>query len=53
LTDKFRFQSCFNRVFNAYLAEGKKALSPKDVVEFARRFSDECVKPVTPALVDK
>ena len=53
LTDKFRFQSCFNRVFNAYLAEGKKALSPKDVVEFARRFSDECAKPVTPALVDK
>jgi Flp pilus assembly pilin Flp len=53
LTDKFRFQSCFNRVFNAYLAEGKKALSPKDVVEFARRFSDECAKPVTPELVDK
>jgi len=56
LTDRFRYQSCFNRVFNAYLAEGKTALAPREVDEFARRFRDECVKPVTPAppaLVDK
>jgi hypothetical protein len=53
LTDKLRYQSCFNRVFNAYLAEGKTALAPKEVDEFARRFRDECVKPVTPAPVDR
>ena len=49
LTDKLRYQSCFNRVFNSYLAEGKTALTPKEVDEFARRFRDECVKPATPA----
>jgi len=27
LTDRLRYQSCFNRVFNAYLAEGKTALA--------------------------
>ncbi len=53
LTDKLRYQSCFNRIFNAYLAEGKTALAPKEVDEFARRFRDECVKPVAPALIDK
>ena len=49
LTDKFRHQSCFNRIFNSYLAEGKIALTPKEVEEFARRFRDECVKPTAPA----
>jgi hypothetical protein len=44
-TDRFRYQSCFNRIYNAYLAEGKTALSPKDVDEFAARFRDECLKP--------
>jgi hypothetical protein len=53
LTDRLRYQSCFNRVFNAYLAEGKTALAPKEVDEFARRFRDECVKPAAPAPIDK
>jgi len=53
LTDKLRHQSCFNRVFNAYLAEGKTALAPKEIDEFARRFRDECIKPITPAPIDK
>jgi len=53
LTDKLRYQSCFNRVFNAYLAEGKTALAPKEVDEFARRFRDECVKPAAPEPIDK
>jgi hypothetical protein len=53
LTDKFRYQSCFNRVFNAYLAEGKTALAPKEVDEFARRFRDECVKPAVPVPINK
>ena len=44
-TERFRYQSCFNRIYNAYLAEGKTALSPKDVDEFAARFRDECLKP--------
>ena len=53
LTDRLRYQSCFNRVFNAYLAEGKKALAPKEVDEFARRFRDECITPATPGSIDK
>jgi hypothetical protein len=44
-TDRYRYQACFNRIYNAYLAEGKTALSPKDVDEFAARFRDECLKP--------
>jgi hypothetical protein len=52
-TDRLRYQSCFNRIFNAYLAEGKTALTPKEVDEFARKFRDECLKPVEPAPVDK
>jgi hypothetical protein len=44
-TERFRHQSCFNRIFNDYLAQGKKALSPKDLDEFAARFRDECVNP--------
>ena len=54
-TDRFRYQSCFNRIYNAYLAEGKTALTPKDVDEFAVRFRDECVKPgeAIPAPVDR
>jgi len=44
-TDRFRYQACFNRIYNAYLAEGKTALSPKDVDAFAARFRDECLKP--------
>jgi hypothetical protein len=42
-TERYRFQSCFNRIFNDYLARGKTALTPKDVDEFAARFRDECV----------
>jgi hypothetical protein len=44
-TERFRYQSCFNRIYNAYLAEGRTALSPKDIDEFAARFRDECLKP--------
>jgi hypothetical protein len=43
-TEKFRFQSCFNRIFNEYLERGKTALTPAEVDEFAVRFRDECVK---------
>lgn len=52
-TDRLRHQSCFNRIFNSYLAEGKTALMPKEVDELARRFRDECLKPAAPAPVDK
>ena len=48
-TDRLRYQSCFNRVFNAYLAERKTALTPKEVDEFAARFRDECLTPGGPA----
>jgi len=48
-TERFRYQSCFNRIFNDYLARGKTALLPKEVDEFAARFRDECVRPATMA----
>jgi hypothetical protein len=44
-TEGFRYQSCFNRIFNDYLARGKTALTPKEVDELAVRFRDECVNP--------
>ncbi len=50
-TERYRFQSCFNRIFNDYVARGKTALTPKEVDEFAIRFRDECVKPAAPAPV--
>ncbi|HSA95073.1 MAG TPA: hypothetical protein VLJ16_03425, partial [Acidobacteriota bacterium] len=42
-TDVLRYQSCFNRIYNSYLATGKTLLTPKDVDEFATRFRDECL----------
>ena len=50
-TERYRYQSCFNRIFNDYLARGKTALTPKEVDEFAARFRDECVKPAAAAPV--
>ncbi len=51
-TENFRLQSCFNRIYNAYLAEGRTALKPAEVDEFARRFRDECVRPAGAAEPD-
>jgi len=48
-TERFRHQSCFNRIFNDYLARGKTALTPLEVDEFAARFRDECVLKAAPA----
>jgi hypothetical protein len=48
-TERYRYQSCFNRIFNDYLARGKTALLPKEVDEFAARFRDECVQPAAAA----
>jgi hypothetical protein len=50
-TEKYRYQSCFNRIFNDYVARGKTALTPKEVDELAVRFRDECVKPAVAAPV--
>jgi len=52
-TDRYRYQACFNRIYNAYLAEGRTALSPKDIDEFAARFRDECLKPRSGDVVEK
>lgn len=56
-TERFRRQSCFNRVFNAFLAEGKTVLKPAEIDDFARRFQAECLAPAaaaeTPAPVEK
>jgi len=48
-TERFRYQSCFNRIYNDYLSKGKIALTPKDVDEFAARFREECVLKAGPA----
>jgi hypothetical protein len=42
-TDLYRFQACFDRLFNAALAEGRIVLSPADLNDFAARFRDECL----------
>jgi hypothetical protein len=56
-TERYRYQSCFNRIFNDYVARGKTALTPKEVDEFAIRFKNECVAPAmaapVPAPTDK
>ena len=52
-TERFRYQSCFNRIFDEYLARKKTALTPKDVDEFAARFRDECVRPAAAAPIDR
>jgi len=56
-TERYRYQSCFNRIFNDYLSRGKTALLPKEIDEFAARFLDECVKPAAnvpaPPPIDK
>jgi hypothetical protein len=48
-TERYRYQSCFNRIFNDYLSRGKTALLPKEVDEFAARFRDECIQPAAAA----
>jgi hypothetical protein len=52
-TEGFRYQSCFNRLYNAYLAAGRTVLSPKDLDEFAARFRDECLNPASGDAVGK
>lgn len=42
-TDQYRYQSCFNRIFNEYLARGQTTLLAKDIDEFAARFKKECL----------
>jgi hypothetical protein len=44
-TENFRYQSCFNRVFNGYISRGQVVLTAKDVEEFAARFKKECLAP--------
>ena len=44
-TDRFRYQSCFNKLYNNYLSEGRLVLTPAELEDFARRFRDECLPP--------
>lgn len=44
VTERYRYQSCFNRIYNEYLAKGKTALTPKEVDQFSARFRDECLR---------
>ena len=47
-TEGYRYQSCFNRIYNDYVSRGKTALTPKEVEEFAARFKAECIPPASP-----
>ncbi|MDH4196020.1 MAG: hypothetical protein OEW05_01275 [Candidatus Aminicenantes bacterium] len=40
----YRYQACFNKVFNTYLRGGTLVLTPAAVNEFARAFEEQCLK---------
>lgn len=42
-TAGYRFQTCFNVLYNSYVEQGRILLSPKDLDEFARAFQEKCV----------
>lgn len=44
-TEKFRYQSCFDRIFNDYVSRGQLVLTAKDIDEFAAKFKKECLPP--------
>lgn len=43
-TAGYRFQACFNALYNSYLEQGRILLSPKDLDEFGRAFQEQCIK---------
>jgi len=52
----YRYQACFNRVFNTFLREEKLILTPSEVNDFARAFDEQCLKksePPAPTIVDR
>jgi hypothetical protein len=42
-TDRYTYQSCFNKVFNTYVDAGKTELSRVELNEFIREFKKECL----------
>lgn len=40
----YRYQSCFNKIFNAYINEGKTLLRPQDIKEFVGQFKSACME---------
>lgn len=40
----YRYQACFNKVFNKHLRDGTLVLTPEAVNEFARAFEEQCLK---------
>jgi len=49
-TDRYPAQSCFNKIYNSYVKAKKTELSLKDLNEFAKKFSDECLKKASSVL---
>jgi len=49
-TDRYRAQSCFNKIYNSYIKAKKTELSLKDLNEFAEKFRDECLKKASAGL---
>jgi hypothetical protein len=42
-TAGYRFQTCFNALYNSYVEQGRILLSPKDLDDFARAFQEKCL----------
>ncbi len=40
----YRYQACFNKVFNTFLRDGILVLTPEGVNDFARAFEEQCLK---------
>ena len=60
VTEKYKYQSCFNRIFNDYIARKQTVLTAKDVEDLAARFKSDCLTPgaaaapaTPPAKIDK
>jgi len=49
-TERYQAQSCFTKIYNSYLKAKKTELSLKDLNEFAKKFSDECLKKASSVL---
>lgn len=47
-TAPYKYQACFNKLYNALLASGKKELSVKELKEFTKNFNEQCVAAPVP-----
>lgn len=43
-TDQYKYQSCFNKVYNSYIDQDKTSLDQAGITQFAADFMKACVK---------